>query len=408
LDNSDKNKLFEEISNDYSMLLLNWAYNKTGNRVDAEDLSQKVMLQVFYSITKEQKIEKLDNFIWKIAHFVWCNYLRKNASLKQSFSIDSFDNNLLFEKDYAEKFIEEEDIKDTVKKMRLHISRLNYLQREIMIMHYIDEMPVKKIAHKLNITESNVKWHLFETRKKIKKEIEEMNTTNINYVYRPGKLQMAISGSAGTAPNTNKINESLTKQNICLVCYKEPKTIDAITEMLGIPKAYIEYDLKWLVEQQYMKKEGNKYYTMFSIKDFDFSMKVAKVFYENKAKFSDVIIEKFMARESEIKAIGFHGSDMPMEKLLWLLIYRFTGFICEKVVYHEKKYPAPERPIMPDGGQYFPLGFDRSDNDIKPEDYISEKYKEIAKWSSNGSMTHSTVDNTWFMWLGLYSNMIKH
>jgi hypothetical protein len=114
-----------------------------------------------------------------------------------------------------------------------------------------------------------------------------------------------------------------------------------------------------------MKKENNKYYTTFSIQSRDFYMKRAKVFYENKKNFSDVIIDKFMERETEIKALNFHGSDMPMEKLLWLLIYRFTDFICSKVVYEEKKYPAPKHPIMPDGGKYFPLGFDHSDNDVK-------------------------------------------
>lgn len=400
----NKNEFFERISNEYSMLLLNWAHKKTGNRTDAEDLAQEVLTQVFRSAQKEQSIEKPDNFVWKIAHFVWCNYLKKNVVLRSCVSIDSIDYDFLSEEDHAEKYFEEEEMNDKLKKMRLKISNLNYLQREIMIMHYIDELPLKSISQKLNITEASVKWHLYDTRKKLKREINEMNNTN--FVYRPGKLHMAISGNPGPKPDAYKINESLTKQNICLACAKEPKTPDELAEMLGIAKAYIEYDLQWLVEKQFVKKDGGRYVTMFSIKEHDFDVRISNLFLENKSKFSDVIVEKFISKKDKIKAIGFHGSEQPVEKLLWLFIYRFIEFTLDKVIREENKYPQPERPIMPDGGQYFPLGFDRSESNDNQVEFLNEKYKGIGKWNSNGAM-YNPGDKVALRWLGLY-NAGKH
>jgi len=406
MDNIDnKNELFERISNDYYMLLLNWAYKKTGNRAEAEDLTQEVFAQVFRSAQKERHIEKLDNFIWKIAHFVWCNYLKKSSVLQSCVSIDNFDKfgrDFLSEKDYAEKYAEEEELNDRIKKMRLKISNLNYLQREIMIMRYIDELPLKSISKKLNITEANVKWHLYDTRKKLKKEIIEMDNTD--FVYRPGKFHMAISGNPGPAPDTNKINENLVKQNICLACYRAAKTSGELAEMLGVAQAYIEFDLKWLVERQFMKNENGRYSTMFSITSGGFYAKTANIFLKSKESFADVIIGKFIARQDKIKDIGFYGSEQPIEKLLWLLIYRFVAFIDDKVTYGENKYPQPERPIMPDGGRYFPLGFDQSENNNKTiENPIlsNEKYKGIANWDSNGAM-HAEYDGDRFFWMGLY------
>jgi len=105
----NQNGLFEKISDDYYMLLLNWAYKKTGNRSDAEDLAQEVLTQVFCSAQKERHIEKLDNFIWKIAHFVWCNYLKKSVTLRACVAND-YDYNLLSEKDHTEKYFEEEEL----------------------------------------------------------------------------------------------------------------------------------------------------------------------------------------------------------------------------------------------------------------------------------------------------------
>jgi len=395
----DINALFERISDEYSMILLNWAYKKTGSSTDAEDLAQEVLSQVFRSAKKERHIEKLDHFIWKIAHFVWCNYLKENVVLRSCVSIDSYDYDLLSERDHAEKYAEEEEMNDRIKKMRLKISNLNSLQREIMIMHYIDELPIKTISKKLNITESTAKWHLFDTRKKLKKEINEMNNTD--FIYRPGKLHMAISGNSGPAPDTQKIIESLTKQNICLACYKEPKNPDELAEMLGIAKAYIEFDLQWLVEKQFMKNENGKYNTMFSIQERDFYVKIINLFIQNKNNFSDVIIDKFISKQKKIKDIKFYGSDQPMEKLLWLFIYRFINFAGNQVTYIENKYPMPEHPVMPDGGRYFPLGFDNSDKEAAGK-LINEKYGGISEWHINGAMEHHNIAGDIFHWMGLY------
>jgi len=163
----NKNELFEKISDDYSMVLLNWAYKKTGNKTDAEDLAQEVLVQVFRSAHKEPNIDKLDNFVWKIAHFVWCNHLRKSVVSKSCVSIDSLEYEFPSEEDHAERYAEAEEMSERIKKMRLKVANLNYLQREIMIMHYIDELPIKSISKKLSITEASVKWHLHETRKKL-------------------------------------------------------------------------------------------------------------------------------------------------------------------------------------------------------------------------------------------------
>ena len=227
---------------------------------------------------------------------------------------------------------------------------------------------------------------------------------NTDFVYRPGKLHMAVSGNPGPSPDTNKINESLTRQNICLACYSEAKTPGEIAEMLGIAKAYIEFDLKWLVEKQFMRSDNGKYLTMFSVSDNDSYAKAANLFLENKENFSDVIIEKFISKQNKIKDIKFYGSDQPVEKLLWLLVYRFINFADYKVTQKENKYPMPERPIMPDGGQYFPLGFKQFDPGSSEEKFYNGKYKDIVSWCCNGAMEQHNIAGDIFHWMGLYKS----
>jgi len=226
-----------------------------------------------------------------------------------------------------------------------------------------------------------------------------------NFVYRPKKLHMAVSGNPGPAPDTLKINDNLVRQNICLACYREAKTPNELSDMLGIAQAYIEYDLQWLAERQFLQCDKGSYRTMFSIENRDLSAKVSALFVENKTVFSDVIIDRLIAAQDRIKSIGFYGFDWPIEKLMWFLLYRFIEYSLERVVWGENRYPQPERPIMPDGGKYFPLGFEQ-DAIEKKFDFggvpnWNEKYGSIDTWQSNGAMTDSG-DSCTLRWYGLY------
>lgn len=379
------NIIFNQIADDYSQMLLNWAYKKLGDRDKAEDLAQEVLLQVFAAISKSTSdgvsIEKMDNFVWKIAHYAWCHYLRKNEHYKMCVPADNLqlEENMDFVADLAEN----EYQKQLILRMREKIVSLNFLQREIMIMYYIDGASINQIAMRYNIGESTVKWHLFDTRKKLKKEITTME--NNDFVYRPRKLHMGMNGQACPNPDTKVIENSLTKQNICIICYHQPKTINELTEILGIPKAYIENDIEWLVAREFLIESKTGYSTSFMIETAEDEQRKYAIYLKHKNTMSDVIISELTTAEEKIRSIGFYGCDKPLDKLLWLLIYRFCN-------YQPIPYVADDAPVRPDGGKYFPLGFDRTDFSK------GDKSLDTTGWAYNGSMCN---DNYW--WFGLYN-----
>lgn len=378
-------EFFEKVTDEYSLMLLNWAYKKLGDKEQAEDLTQEVLVQVLSSIKKEishgNKIEKLNNMVWKIAHYVWCHYLRRGINLKKSVPI--YDLQLSDQTDFVMDYAESEANNQILLCLREKISRLNHLQREVMISFYIERSSIAQIADKLTISESAVKWHLFDTRKKLKKEITTMSYTD--YVYRPRKLHMGINGQAVPTLDTFTIEASLTKQNICIACYRHAKTLDDLTNMLGIPKAYIEDDLKWLIEHEFIAEKDARYSTMFIIESTEDEQRKYAIYLRHKEKLSDLIVNELIASEDQIREIGFYGSHRPMNQLLWMLIYRFAN-------YSSNPYITIEAPIRPDGGRYFPLGFDRSDIDS------IDKVVDTSAWAYNGAMCN---DNFW--WFGLYN-----
>ena len=323
----------EQLADEYSVMLLQWAYKKLYDREKAEE------------------------------------------------------TDIADETDFVEDMAVQEEKEQQLKALRRRISSLNYLQREIMISFYIDGRSLKEIAKQLNITESAVKWHLFDTRKRLKEELTVMNEKQ--YVYRPRTLHMGISGSANLPLDTEVIAESLTKQNICVACYQTPKTLDELTEELGIPKAYLEFDIAWLVEKEFLFSTGRGYSTSFMIETARNEQDIWEVCLKHKKTVTDVILNGLTEAEEQIRQIGFYGCDRPMEQLLWALLYRF----------HEAlKNPCGqiERPIRPDGGRYFPLGFDRSDAPL-----ISPVV-DTQNWSSNGPMWSEGSGGGRFCWYGLY------
>jgi len=380
----DYEQLFTQIADEYSLMLLNWAYKKLGDREKAEDLAQEVLVQVFSTIKKDIKagkqVEKLENLVWKVAHYVWCHHLRRLKTYRMYVPVDELQ--ISSDSDFVAEYAEKEHEKQLILRMRKQIARLSFLQREIMISFYLDKLTVKQIAEKLNISEQAVKWHLFDTRKKLRREIIAMKNTD--YVYRPRKLHMAISGQSYSYADTDVINNSLTKQNICVACYDQPRTLDELNEILGIPKAYLEYDLQWLIEREFVTEEKEKYSTSFAIETAQSEQEKNAIYLKHKEKLSDVIINELFSSEDKLRKIGFCGSDKPMEKLLWLLIYQCAGYI---------RVPFTlDPPIRPDGGRYYPLGFDRTDFDK------IEKVVDTSGWACNGSIYNGN-----FWWFGLYN-----
>ena len=206
-------KLYAKITNEYSAKILNWAIKKTGTRTGGEDLSQEVLLQVFIAVSKQDRIEKLENFIWKTAHYVWCNHVRTLVRRSAGQLPETLPDGTDFARDYAN----DDALMGELSRMRREIANLSNMQRNVMILHYLEGLPVRDVASKLNSTESAVTWHLFDARKKVKKELKAMKNES-SYLYSPGKMSVNASGDVPHIPDTDKINGSLIRQNLCLLC----------------------------------------------------------------------------------------------------------------------------------------------------------------------------------------------
>ena len=365
----DREVLFEQVAEENLRKVLAWAVRKTGNRTEGEDLAQEVFVQFYDAVSKAETVDRPENLLWKVAYHCWCNYLRSKSRNSRTTVLDA---NIPDGIDYANETISAAMKNERISRMRREIMNLSFIQREAMILHHLDGLTVAETAAKLGTTESAVTWHLFDARKKVRREIESMSIPRTNYVYRPGRLRVGISGGYTDDPDTKRINDSLVRQNLCLLCYREPKTIDELVELTGIPRPYIEFDLDWLVNREFMTLEGKKYATAFPIIGRRHMQEIATLYMETRGELIDKIIDYLWSHENEIRSIGFYGCEFPTERLMWPVIVMFISFVSRNSSLLTRLKNI-DRPVRPDGGKYIVMASDASDGqELDPDGFQGE------------------------------------
>lgn len=151
----------DKIYDEYYYKIYYWAIKKTNNKEDAEDLTNSIFVAVFEYFNKNIDITKLENLIWKIANNIWSAKAKSYIKEKNDVSYDSA-YDIGYNENNIDKIIYKE-IVDNIDNIGLTDKELNSFK-----LYYINDLSLKEISNKLNSTENNIKYYLYNARKKIK------------------------------------------------------------------------------------------------------------------------------------------------------------------------------------------------------------------------------------------------
>lgn len=156
----------DTIYDKYFDVIYNWSVKKTNNRFDAEDLTNSIFLAIFEYLNKNIEIQKLDNLIWKIANNIWCTKAKKYIKEKGNVTYNDY-NVISYEDISVDKIIYKEIINNIDK------YNLTDNEKKVFELYYINDLSIKEIKDKLNISESNIKYYLYNSRNKIKERYND-------------------------------------------------------------------------------------------------------------------------------------------------------------------------------------------------------------------------------------------
>lgn len=379
MNKQEANKIIAE----YVKKLFGFAMSRLSKIDEAEELAAEITFQVYASLLKQDSIENLDGYVYRIARNVYARYIDDK---KQITAVDGLEY-IPDSRDFTQEIIDSESYGI----LRREITYLSSQQREIIVLHYFHDKKVKEIAALLSLNENTVKWHLACSRKELRSGMEKTRTTGTLGTEPIRFVDMGHSGNPGSKGDTSDFLAKVITQNIAYAAYHQPRTINEIAEELGINPIFVEDEVSVLEENGFMDKLKNgKYRT--NIRIYEPNETRYKIYREIEPKYTQLFAEKFFApileKITEIPE-WLHVPDNDINLMKWCLVY----FMAHKLDSPDDYYYSKFSVKRPDGGDYIAFATlyvkpDRDASDSEPNiywacgDMVRANFTEGIWWKS--------------------------
>ncbi len=161
---------FHRLVDQFQPEIYRMIYYRTSSQMDAEDLTQDVMLKAYKNIGKLKSPEVFRSWLYRIAVNRVKDYYRKKQ-FKSLFGFVSMDEEAFHET--AEMAVDPEaesgiSKKDFWRQISQMLSGLSKMEKEVFLLRFFDQLTIKEMSAALNKNESTIKTHLYRALRKVK------------------------------------------------------------------------------------------------------------------------------------------------------------------------------------------------------------------------------------------------
>ena len=158
---------FERLVRDYQGLCWHIVRRMVRDPEDARELCQEAFLRVHQCLHQYRHDAPLKAWIGQVAYSIAKRHLERKR-IPVADSVD--DEGVPLHERVADDFDLEGAVADEDIARRLHaaIERLPPLQRTILTLYHLDELPLAQIARITGLAEGTLKSHLFRSRKRLR------------------------------------------------------------------------------------------------------------------------------------------------------------------------------------------------------------------------------------------------
>lgn len=340
--------------------LYGFSYKRCSTSHEAEDLCSEIVLAILSSLHKDRSIDNFYAFAWTIAHRVYadfCKTRKKHRHMKSSAEADTVN----IQTNPIDDYIRSQEDAEELNKILTEISFLSKIYREVMVMYYLDELPISQIAQRLSISETAVKQRLFCARNIIKEEATKMKT---NHILKPIDIAYIGTGKpVGNDPRTKA--ERLLSKNLVYLCRNTPQTAKELSEKLSIPMPFIEEEIEIQLKGEngtyglLRRLDNGKYISNIIILDAEEFNEGSKVYLEVLDEFTNRVIAYLTKNKERILSFPFLNKQHDLPFITWSLISRMNWQLESAVNdnlknHYFKDIEPPERDFSSVGIAYNP------------------------------------------------------
>ena len=321
--NEMRDRLINEFAEHYMEKLFYFCLKKTGNNIEAEDLTQDVALQIITALNKGTIPASFSAWVWQIARNRYSVWAKEKHNRNESVTGSDISDYEI--EDESENILDEMIHTEQMALLRRELAFIKSDYRNIIVAYYIENRNVREIASSLSLPTNTVKSRLLRARQ-ILKEGMDMAREFGKLSYNPEEIvYLNICTAPGELGQPWTLMDPKLNQNIFLACYDNPMTAEELAIEFGVALPYMEDAVKHLTAQTLLIKNGEKYETNFPIISREAQQKI-HFYYEGILPQLIALItediDRLMAQYQEAD-LCYYGEYQRYEEAKWMLLMDF-------------------------------------------------------------------------------------
>ena len=357
--NKTRDHLINEFTESYMEKLFYFCLKKTGSSVQAEDLTQDIVLHIVTALNKGRIPTSFSAWVWQIARNRYSAWAKEKHNRNESVTGSDIGDYEL--KDESENILDEMIRTEEMSLLRRELAFIKSEYRNIVVAYYIENKNVRKIAESLSLPTNTVKSRLLRARQ-ILKEGMDMAREFGKRSYNPEQVTFVMSGRDGKKGQPWSIITHLLYKNIFLETYENPQTAEELALELGIALPYMEDELEFLTREQLLTKKDNNYQTAFQI----ISKEEQRKKYDNNKRIQKPLTDKLCELiDTYIREDGsnVNYNYVGYEAAKWTLLVRAFDWLqwSANTVNNTSAEYRTSYPERPDDGAWIITGYETID-----------------------------------------------
>ena len=170
---SGDHRAFRDLVERSKIIVYRLAYDLTGDRHDAEDLSQEVFIRAFRALPNFRGEAKWSTWLYRITMNVCMDYRRAVKRKPVSYQDCDGDENSGASVPSTGMISPDQSAESGI--MQTHIERalssLTQQERTVFVLRHYHDLPLKQIAETMQIAEGTVKSYLFRAIRRLQKQL---------------------------------------------------------------------------------------------------------------------------------------------------------------------------------------------------------------------------------------------
>ena len=160
---------YAEIVRRYQQNVANLTYKLCGSRLDIEEVTQQVFVELYSALPRFRFDSKLSSFIYRITLNIVCKSLNKAKRFVSADAIEGLPEQRSDDRNAQQQIIHNEQLEQ----LRTAIGHLKDEQRTALVLYTFEDFSYQEIADVMQCTLSKVESLIFRAKKNLAKEVKQ-------------------------------------------------------------------------------------------------------------------------------------------------------------------------------------------------------------------------------------------